>query len=85
MIAMLMKKKAGQRPTFHKMKINAGSKFLSLLKVKRLLIEGEGAFTGGISTDGNLDPRPVPMARKGLESDGVNSIYPIECLILSNP
>ena len=85
MIAMLMKKKAGQRPTFHKMKIKGISKFLSLLKVKRLLSEGEGAFTGGISPYGNLDPRSVLMARKGLASDGVNSIYPIDCLILSNP
>lgn len=82
---MLMKKKAGQRPTFHKMKIKAGSKFLSLLKVKRLLREGDGAFSGGISTSGKLDPRPVPMAKKGAESERVNSIYPIECLIFSNP
>ena len=82
---MLMKKKAGQRPTFHKMKIKVLSKFLSLLKVKRLLIQEEGAFTGGISPYGNLGPRPVAMARKGLGSDGVNSIYPIESLILSNP
>jgi len=29
MIAMLMKKKAGQRPTFQKVKNKAGSKFLS--------------------------------------------------------
>lgn len=35
-----MKKKAGQRPTFHKMKIKAGSKFLSPIKVKRLVGEG---------------------------------------------
>lgn len=82
---MLMKKKAGQRPTFHKMKTNGVSKFLSLLKVKRLLIQGEGAFTGGITPYGNLDPRPIAIAREGLKSDGVSSIYPIECLILSNP
>lgn len=49
MIAILMKKKAGQRPTFHKMKIKAGSKFLSLLKVKRLLREGNQGFEGLIS------------------------------------
>lgn len=85
MIAVLMKKKAGQRPTFHKMKIKAGSKFLSLLKVKRLLREGEGAFSGRIYTSGNFDPGPIPMARIGPESDRANPTYPIECLILSNP
>ncbi len=85
MIAVLMKKKAGQRPTFHKMKINTESKFLSLLKVKRLLIQGEGAFTGRISPHGNLDPRPVLMTWKDLGSGGVNSIHPIERLIFSNP